>query len=80
MGAAANFRAALEAERPLQIVGAINAYTAMLAEKARDRDLYLVTYKTKQTLQQRLAANVESALERADAAGWRRKFESRLPR
>ena len=41
MGAAANFRAALEAERPLQIVGAINAYTAMLAEKAGFKALYL---------------------------------------
>ena len=35
MGAAANFRAALETERPLQIVGAVNAYTAMLAEESR---------------------------------------------
>ncbi|MGI9222412.1 MAG: methylisocitrate lyase [Woeseiaceae bacterium] len=41
MGAAANFRAALEAERPLQIVGAVNAYTAMLAEKAGFKAIYL---------------------------------------
>ena len=34
MSAAAKFRAALAAERPLQIVGAVNAYTAMLAEKS----------------------------------------------
>ena len=52
----------------------------LLAEKARDRDIYLVSYKVKPTLQKRLIANVETALERADAAGWRRKFESRLPR
>jgi serine protease SohB len=52
----------------------------LLAEKARDRDLYLVAYKVKPTLQKRLVANVEAMLERADAAGWRRKFESRLPR
>ena len=64
----------------LGLVDEIRTSDELLAEKARDRDLYLVTYKTKQTLQQRLAANVESALERADAAGWRRKFESRLPR
>jgi methylisocitrate lyase len=41
MSAAANFRAALAAERPLQIVGAVNAYTAMLAEKAGFRAIYL---------------------------------------
>jgi serine protease SohB len=52
----------------------------VLAAKAHDRDLYLVSYKIKQPLQKRLMANVETALERADAAGWRRKFESRLPR
>lgn len=33
--------AALKAERPLQIVGAINAYTAMLAEQAGFRALYV---------------------------------------
>jgi len=41
MSAAANFRAALEAERPLQIVGAVNAYTAMLAERAGFKAIYL---------------------------------------
>ena len=39
--AGARFRAALEAERPLQVVGAINAYTARLAEQAGFRALYL---------------------------------------
>lgn len=37
----ARFRAALELERPLQIAGAINAYSAVLAEKAGFRALYL---------------------------------------
>lgn len=37
----ARFRAALEAERPLQVVGVINAYCAMLAERAGFRALYL---------------------------------------
>ncbi|MDO8545656.1 MAG: methylisocitrate lyase [Opitutaceae bacterium] len=37
----ARFRAALAAERPLQIVGAINAYTALLAQRAGFRALYL---------------------------------------
>ena len=41
MSAGARFRAALEAERPLQIVGTVNAYTAMLAEKAGFRAIYL---------------------------------------
>ncbi len=52
----------------------------LLGSKAKDRDLYLVSYKIKQPLQKRLMGNVESAFEKADAAGWRRKFESRLPR
>ena len=39
--AGARFRAALEAERPLQIVGVINAYAARLAERAGFRALYL---------------------------------------
>jgi len=41
MSAGARFRAALEAERPLQIVGTVNAYTALLAEKAGFRAIYL---------------------------------------
>ncbi len=39
--AGVRFRAAVEAEKPLQIVGAINAYTARLAEAAGFRALYL---------------------------------------
>jgi len=35
------FREALEAERPLQLVGAVNAYSALLAEHAGFRALYL---------------------------------------
>jgi methylisocitrate lyase len=41
MSAAARFRTALDAEQPLQIVGTINAYTAMLAERAGFRAIYL---------------------------------------
>src|SRR6056297_998755 len=37
----ARFRAALQAERPLQVVGTINAYTALLAERAGFRAIYL---------------------------------------
>src|SRR4051794_19887202 len=39
--AGARLRAALEQERPLQIVGAINAYSALLAQAAGFRALYL---------------------------------------
>ena len=35
------FRQALEAERPLQVVGTINAYTALLAKQAGFRAIYL---------------------------------------
>ncbi len=52
----------------------------LLSERAADRDLYALTYRIKQPLQKRLMANIDGALEKADAAGWRRKFESRLPR
>ena len=41
MSAGARFRAALEAERPLQIVGTINAYSALLAGRAGHKALYL---------------------------------------
>ena len=37
----ASFRAALAAERPLQVAGAINAYAALLAQRAGFRALYL---------------------------------------
>ncbi len=39
--AGARFRSALEAERPLQIAGTINAYAALLAERAGFRAIYL---------------------------------------
>lgn len=39
--AGARFRAALECEKPLQVVGAINAYCALLAEQAGFKALYL---------------------------------------
>jgi methylisocitrate lyase len=41
MTAGQKFRAALAAEKPLQIAGAINAYAALLAERAGFRALYL---------------------------------------
>ncbi len=41
MSAGEQFRAALEAERPLQIAGTINAYTALLAARAGFKAIYL---------------------------------------
>ena len=41
VSAGARFRAALEQERPLQCVGAINAYHARLAEASGFRALYV---------------------------------------
>ncbi len=38
---AARFRAALAAEKPLQIVGTINAYSALLAQRAGHKALYV---------------------------------------
>jgi methylisocitrate lyase len=39
--AGARFRAALQAERPLQVVGTVNAFTALLAEQAGFKAIYL---------------------------------------
>lgn len=52
----------------------------LLAELAEERDLYRVSYRTRKPLKQRLLANMDDVLEQAEAAGWRRRFESRLPR
>lgn len=39
--AGAKFRQAIQSERPLQVVGTINAYTAMMAERVGHKALYL---------------------------------------
>ena len=52
----------------------------VLKRRAAERDLYQVTYKIKQPLQKRVMSNIDGLLEKADASGWRRRFESRLPR
>jgi methylisocitrate lyase len=41
MSAGASFRQALDEERPLQIAGAVNAYSALLAKKAGFKAIYL---------------------------------------
>jgi serine protease SohB len=62
------------------LVDEIKTSDELLSERAADRDLYALSYHIKQPLQKRLMANFDSALEKFDATGWRRKFESRLPR
>lgn len=52
----------------------------LLAELARDHELYRLTYKIKHPLQKRLMANADALLERVEDAGWRKRFEGRLPR
>jgi len=52
----------------------------LLKELAPERDLYRVSYNVKKPLPQRVMANIDGLLEKADEAGWRRRFESRLPR
>lgn len=64
----------------LGLADEIRTSDELLTELASDRELYKVTYRIKQPLQKRLMAGVDSALERLDEAGWRRRFESRLPR
>ena len=64
----------------LGLADEISTSDELLGSLVNDRDLYLVTYKIKQPLQKRLLGGVDSVLEKADAAGWRRKFETQLPR
>ncbi len=64
----------------LGLVDEIRTSDELLTERVADRDLYAVQYRIKQPFQKRFMANVDSALEKADAARWRHKFESRLPR
>jgi serine protease SohB len=52
----------------------------LLAGLVQDRDLYRVSYRIRQPLPKRLMANVDGVLEKVDAAAWRKRFDSRLPR
>jgi serine protease SohB len=64
----------------LGLADEIQTSDEFLAELVVDRDLYQVVYRIKQPLQKRLMASADAVLEKADAVGWRRWFESRLPR
>lgn len=52
----------------------------LLAGLAQDRDLYRVSYRIRQPLPKRLMANVDGVFEKVDAAAWRKRFDSQLPR
>ena len=52
----------------------------LLADLAKEHELYRVHFKVKQPLQKRILSNVDAVLEKTDAARWRHRFESRLPR
>lgn len=64
----------------LGLADEIRTSDELLSELVGERDLYSVIYKIKKPLQKRLLGSIDGALEKADAAGWRRKFESQLPR
>jgi serine protease SohB len=64
----------------LGLADEIRTSDELLADLAGERDLYSVSFKIKQPLQKRLLGGIDGALEKADAAGWRRRFESQLPR
>ena len=64
----------------LGLADALRTSDEVLKGLAEERDLYRVAYNIKQPLQKRLLSNIDGLLEKADATGWRRRFESRLPR
>jgi serine protease SohB len=92
-GAVARYRPALDLEQIATgehwygtsalgkgLVDELKTSDELLAELGADHDMYRVAYKIKHPLQKRLMGAADSALERAEALGWRRRFESRLPR
>jgi len=64
----------------LGLADEIRTSDELLAELAQERDLYSLVFKVKQPLQKRLMGSVDGVIEKLDAAGWRRRFEARLPR
>ncbi len=64
----------------LGLADEIRTSDELLRERAEERDLYLLSYKIKRPIRNRLMSGVDSALERVSDARWRRGVESRLPR
>lgn len=52
----------------------------LLAGLAEKHEVYRVSYRVKQPLQKKILAHVDGVLDTVDASGWRRRFETRLPR
>ncbi len=64
----------------LGLADEIRTSDEVLSDRVAERDLYSLSYRIKQPLQKRVMASIDNALEKVDAVGWRRRFESRLPR
>ncbi len=64
----------------LGLIDELSTSDELLVESSRERDLFRVRFRLRKGLKERLASGVDAALERADIAAWRRRFESRLPR
>lgn len=64
----------------LGLADEIRTSDEVIAGLVADRELYRVAYRVKLPFPKRLMANIDSALEKAEALGWRQRFESRLPR
>jgi serine protease SohB len=64
----------------LGLADEIRTSDELLLELAAERDLYHLSFKIKQPLPKRLMSNIDGAIDKVDAAGWRRRFEARLPR
>jgi len=92
-GAVAQYRPGLDLEKvatgehwygtralELGLADELSTSDELLAGLAKDHRLVRVHYKVRQTLQKRLMASTDALVERVDAAGWRRRFEARLPR
>ncbi|HEX9852111.1 MAG TPA: protease SohB [Woeseiaceae bacterium] len=62
------------------LIDELSTSDELLAGLAPDRDLFRVNFRIRQPLPKRLMANVDGVFERLDAAAWRRRFESRLPK
>ena len=76
------FRQALQAERPLQVVGTVNAYSALLARQAGFRAMSAAALKTFETLRRRgtqadVLENMQTRDELYDVLDYR-SYERRL--
>jgi serine protease SohB len=64
----------------LGLADALATSDEILSERAGTRDLFRVSYKIRQRLQQRLMASADGVLQRLESAAFASRFESRLPR